>query len=213
MSKKSFGKFILFLLATAIVAAIGFGIYHHLDDIKALISPEKYTTVETETEDTEMGKITELDNPQLIGGGVRITATPEEGYKFWAFFNQDGELLSLENPFDYKVVEGEKVVAKFYNPETEAIVTVLKEVTNLDTDEVETSVVSTEKKDINSNVELTVEAGENETFVGFYNEDGEELKLEASYNFTASESITITMKFTYTEPTQEVKEWKREQYF
>ena len=203
MSKKSFGKFILFLLATAIVAAIGFGIYHHLDDIKALISPEKYTTVETETEDTEMGKITELDNPQLIGGGVRITATPEEGYKFWAFFNQDGELLSLENPFDYKVVEGEKVVAKFYNPETEAIVTVLKEVTNLDTDEVETSVVSTEKKDINSNVELTVEAGENETFVGFYNEDGE-LETETVYNFTASESITITMKFTYAEPTQEV---------
>ena len=212
MSKKSFGKFILFLLATAIVAAIGFGIYHHLDDIKALISPEKYTTVETETEDTEMGKITELDNPQLIGGGVRITATPEEGYKFWAFFNQDGELLSLENPFDYKVVEGEKVVAKFYNPETEAIVTVLKEVTNLDTDEVETSVVSTEKKDINSNVELTVEAGENETFVGFYNEDGE-LETETVYNFTASESITITMKFTYAEPTQEVDAWEKEQLY
>lgn len=205
MSKKSFGKFILFLLATAIVAAIGFGIYHHLDDIKALISPEKYTTVETETEDTEMGKITELDNPQLIGGGVRITATPEEGYKFWAFFNQDGELLSLENPFDYKVVEGEKVVAKFYNPETEAIVTVLKEVTNLDTDKVETTILSTEKKDIDSSVELTAEAGENESFVGFYNEDDEELELEASYNFTASESITITMKFTYTEPTQEVE--------
>ena len=212
MSKKSFGKFILFLLATAIVAAIGFGIYHHLDDIKALISPEKYTTVETETEDTEMGKITELDNPQLIGGGVRITATPEEGYKFWAFFNQDGELLSLENPFDYKVVEGEKVVAKFYNPETEAIVTVLKEVTNLDTDKVETTILSTEKKDIDSSVELTAEAGENETFVGFYNEDGE-LETETNYNFTASESITITMKFTYAEPTQEVEAWEKERYF
>lgn len=203
MSKKSFGKFILFLLATAIVATIGFGIYHHLNDIKALIYPEKYTTVETETEDAEMGKIIELDNPQLIGGGVRITATPEEGYKFWAFFNQDGELLSLENPFDYKVVEGEKVVAKFYNPETEAIVTVVKEVTNLDTDKVETSVISTEKKALDSSVELTAEAGENETFIGFYNEDGEELGIETSYNFTANESITITMKFTYTEPTQE----------
>lgn len=213
MSKKSFGKFILFLLATAIVAAIGFGIYHHLNDIKALIYPDQYTTVETETEDAEMGTVGELKDPQLIGDGVRITATPEEGYKFWAFFNGDGELLSLENPFDYKVVKGEKVVAKFYNPETEAIVTVLKEVTNLDTDKVETTILSTEKKDIDSSIELTAVAGENETFVGFYNEDGEELELEASYNFTASESITITMKFTYTEPTQEVKEWKREQYF
>lgn len=205
MSKKSFGKFILFLLATAIVATIGFGIYHHLNDIKALISPEKYTTVETETEDAEMGTVGEVSDPQLLGGSVRITAIAEEGYKFWAFFNQDGELLSLENPFDYKVVEGEKVVAKFYNPETEAIVTVLKEVTNLDTDKVETTILSTEKKEINSSVELTAEAGENESFVGFYNEDGEELELEASYNFTASESITITMKFTYTEPTQEVE--------
>lgn len=206
MSKKSFGKFILFLLATAIVAAIGFGIYHHLNDIKALIYPDQYTTVETETEDAEMGTVGELKDPQLIGDGVRITATPEEGYKFWAFFNGDGELLSLENPFDYKVVKGEKVVAKFYNPETEAIVTVLKEVTNLDTDKVETTILSTEKKDIDSSIELTAVAGENETFVGFYNEDGEELELEASYNFTASESITITMKFTYAEPTQEVEE-------
>lgn len=205
MSKKSFGKFILFLLATAIVATIGFGIYHHLNDIKALIYPEKYTTVETETEDAEMGTVGEVSDPQLLGGSVRITAIAEEGYKFWAFFNQDGELLSLENPFDYKVVEGEKVVAKFYNPETEAIVTVLKEVTNLETDKVETTILSTEKKEINSSVELTAEAGENESFVGFYNEDGEELELEASYNFTASESITITMKFTYTEPTQEVE--------
>ncbi len=204
MSKKSFGKFILFLLATAIVATIGFGIYHHLNDIKALIYPDQYTTVETVTEDAEMGTVGELKDPQLIGDGVRITATPEDGYKFWAFFNQDGELLSLENPFDYKVVAGEKVVAKFYNPETEVIITVLKEVTNLDADKVETSVVSTDKKALDSSVELTAEAGENETFVGFYNEDGEELELEASYNFTASESITITMKFTYTEPTQEV---------
>ena len=205
MSKKSFGKFILFLLATAIVATIGFGIYHHLNDIKALIYPEKYTTVETETEDAEMGTVGEVSDPQLLGGSVRITAIAEEGYKFWAFFNQDGELLSLENPFDYKVVEGEKVVAKFYNPETEAIVTVLKEVTNLDTDKVETTILSTEKKEINSSVELTAEAGENETFVGFYNEDGEELGTETNYNFTASESITITMKFTYEEPTQEVE--------
>lgn len=203
MSKKSFGKFILFLLATALVVTIGFGIYHHLNDIKALISPEKYTTVETETEDAEMGTVGEVSDPQLLGGSVRITAIAEEGYKFWAFFNQDGELLSLENPFDYKVVDGEKVVAKFYNPETEVIVTVLKEVTNLDTDKVETTVLFTEKKDIDSSVELTAEAGENETFVGFYNEDGEELETETSYNFTASESITITMKFTYTEPTQE----------
>lgn len=203
MSKKSFGKFILFLLATAIVATIGFGIYHHLNDIKALIYPDQYTTVETVTEDAEMGTVGELKDPQLIGDGVRITATPEDGYKFWAFFNQDGELLSLENPFDYKVVAGEKVVAKFYNPETEAIVTVVKEVTNLDTDKVETSVISTEKKALDSSVELTAEAGENETFVGFYNEDGEELGTEASYNFSANESITITMKFTYTEPTQE----------
>lgn len=211
MSKKSFGKFILFLLATAIVATIGFGIYHHLNDIKALIYPDQYTTVETETEDAEMGTVGELKDPQLIGGGVRITATPEDGYKFWAFFNGEGELLSLENPFDYKVVEGEKVVAKFYNPETETIVTVLKEVTNLDTDKVETTILSTEKKDIDSSVELTAEAGENETFVGFYNEDGEELETEASYNFTASESITITMKFTYAEPTQEeVKAWGKE---
>lgn len=213
MSKKSFGKFILFLLATAIVATIGFGIYHHLNDIKALISPEKYTTVETETEDAEMGTVGEVSDPQLLGGSVRITAIAEEGYKFWAFFNQDGELLSLENPFDYKVVEGEKVVAKFYNPETEVIVTVLKEVTNLDTDKVETSVISTEKKALDSSVELTAEAGENETFVGFYNEDGEELETETSYNFTASESITITMKFTYTEPTQEVKWWEKERLY
>lgn len=213
MSKKSFGKFILFLLATAIVATIGFGIYHHLNDIKALIYPEKYTTVETETEDAEMGTVGEVSDPQLLGGSVRITAIAEEGYKFWAFFNQDGELLSLENPFDYKVVEGEKVVAKFYNPETEAIVTVLKEVTNLDTDKVETTILSTEKKEINSSVELTAEAGENESFVGFYNEDGEELELEASYNFTASESITITMKFTYTEPTQEVEAWEKERLY
>ena len=211
MSKKSFGKFILFLLATAIVATIGFGIYHHLNDIKALIYPDQYTTVETVTEDAEMGTVGELKDPQLIGDGVRITATPEDGYKFWAFFNQDGELLSLENPFDYKVVAGEKVVAKFYNPETEVIITVLKEVTNLDADKVETSVVSTDKKALDSSVELTAEAGENETFVGFYNEDGEELELEASYNFTASESITITMKFTYAEPTQEeVKAWGKE---
>mgnify|MGYP005764327557 FL=1 len=213
MSKKSFGKFILFLLATAIVATIGFGIYHHLNDIKALIYPDQYTTVETVTEDAEMGTVGELKDPQLIGDGVRITATPEDGYKFWAFFNQDGELLSLENPFDYKVVAGEKVVAKFYNPETEVIITVLKEVTNLDADKVETSVVSTDKKALDSSVELTAEAGENETFVGFYNEDGEELELEASYNFTASESITITMKFTYTEPTQEVGAWGKGQYF
>ena len=213
MSKKSFGKFILFLLATAIVATIGFGIYHHLNDIKALIYPEKYTTVETETEDAEMGTVGEVSDPQLLGGSVRITAIAEEGYKFWAFFNQDGELLSLENPFDYKVVEGEKVVAKFYNPETEAIVTVLKEVTNLDTDKVETTILSTEKKEINSSVELTAEAGENETFVGFYNEDGEELGTETNYNFTASESITITMKFTYEEPTQEVEAWEKERYF
>lgn len=211
MSKKSFGKFILFLLATAIVATIGFGIYHHLNDIKALISPEKYTTVETETEDAEMGTVGEVSDPQLLGGSVRITAIAEEGYNFWAFFNQDGELLSLENPFDYKVVEGEKVVAKFYNPETEVIVTVLKEVTNLDTDKVETTIFSTEKKDIDSSVELTAEAGENESFVGFYNEDGEELGIETSYNFTANESITITMKFTYTEPTQEeVEAWGKE---
>lgn len=212
MSKKSFGKFILFLLATAIVAAIGFGIYHHLNDIKALIYPDKYTTVETVTEDAEMGTVGELKDPQLIGDGVRITATPEEGYKFWAFFNQDGELLSLENPFDYKVVEGEKVVAKFYNPGTEVIVTVLKEVTNLDTDKVETTIFSTEKKALDSSVELTAESGENETFVGFYNEDGE-LETETNYNFTASESITITMKFTYAEPTQEVEAWEKERYF
>lgn len=211
MSKKSFGKFILFLLATAIVATIGFGIYHHLNDIKALINPENYTQVETTTEDEEKGLIEEINKPQLIGGTVKVTATAEEGYKFWAFFNQDGELLSLENPFDYKVVEGEKVVAKFYNPETEVIVTVLKEVTNLDTDKVETTILSTEKKDIDSSVELTAEAGENETFVGFYNEDGEELETETVYNFTANESITITMKFTYTEPTQEeVKAWGKE---
>ena len=205
MSKKSFGKFILFLLATAIVATIGFGIYHHLNDIKALIYPDKYTTVETVTEDAEMGTVGELKDPQLIGGGVRITATPEEGYKFWAFFNGEGELLSLENPFDYKVVEGEKIVAKFYNPETEAIVTVLKEVTNLDTDKVETTILSTEKKDIDSSVELTAEAGENETFSGFFNEDGQKIEINTTYSFTASESITITMKFTYTEPTHEVE--------
>ena len=203
MSKKSFGKFILFLLATAIVATIGFGIYHHLNDIKALINPENYTQVETTTEDEEKGLIEEINKPQLIGGTVKVTATAEEGYKFWAFFNQDGELLSLENPFDYKVVEGEKVVAKFYNPETEVIVTVLKEVTNLDTDKVETTILSTEKKDIDSSVELPAEAGENVTFVGFYYEDGEEVETETVYNFTANESITITMKFTYTEPTQE----------
>ena len=213
MSKKSFGKFILFLIVIAIVTAIDFGIYHHLNDIKALIYPDQYTTVETETEDAEMGTVGELKDPQLIGDGVRITATPEEGYKFWAFFNGEGELLSLENPFDYKVVEGEKVVAKFYNPETETIVTVLKEVTNLDTDKVETTILSTEKKDIDSSIELTAVAGENETFVGFYNEDGEELELEASYNFTASESITITMKFTYAEPTQEVEAWGKEQLY
>lgn len=213
MSKKSFGKFILFLLATAIVATIGFGIYHHLNDIKALIYPDQFTTVETTTDNEEMGSVDEINRPQEIGGAIRITATPEEGYKFWAFFNGEGELLSLENPFDYKVVEGEKVVAKFYNPETEVIVTVLKEVTNLDTDKVETTIFSTEKKDIDFSVELTAEAGENETFVGFYNEDGEELETEASYNFTASESITITMKFTYAEPTQEVEEWEKERLY
>lgn len=203
MSKKSFGKFILFLLATALVVTIGFGIYHHLNDIKALINPENYTQVETTTEDEEKGLIEEINKPQLIGGTVKVTATAEEGYKFWAFFNDKDELLSVENPFNYTVVEGEKVIAKFYNPETEAIVTVVKEVTNLDTDKVETSVISTEKKALDSSVELTAEAGENETFVGFYNEDGEELGTENSYNFTANESITITMKFTYTEPTQE----------
>ncbi len=203
MSKKSFGKFILFLLATAIVVTIGFGIYHHLNDIKALINPENYTTVETSTEDDKKGSISEIDKPQLIGGGVKITAVPEEGYEFWAFFNNKNEFLSFDNPFEYRIVEGEKIVAKFYNPETEAIVTVVKEVTNLDTDKVETSVISTEKKVLDSSVELTAEAGENETFVGFYNEDGEELGTETSYNFTANESITITMKFTYTEPTQE----------
>lgn len=203
MSKKSFGKFILFLLATAIVATIGFGIYHHLNDIKALINPENYTQVETSTENEEKGSIDEINKPQFIGGTVKVTATAEEGYKFWAFFNDKDELLSVENPFNYTVVEGEKVIAKFYNPETEAIVTVVKEVTNLDTDKVETSVISTEKKALDSSVELTAEAGENETFVGFYNEDGEELGTEASYNFSANESITITMKFTYTEPTQE----------
>ena len=203
MSKKSFGKFILFLLATALVVTIGFGIYHHLNDIKALINPENYTQVETTTEDEEKGLIEEINKPQLIGGTVKVTATAEEGYKFWAFFNDKDELLSVENPFNYTVVEGEKVIAKFYNPETEAIVTVVKEVTNLDTDKVETSVISTEKKALDSSVELTAEAGENETFVGFYNEDGEELETETNYNFTASESITITMKFTYEEPTQE----------
>lgn len=203
MSKKSFGKFILFLLATALVVTIGFGIYHHLNDIKALINPENYTQVETTTEDEEKGLIEEINKPQLIGGTVKVTATAEEGYKFWAFFNDKDELLSVENPFNYTVVEGEKVIAKFYNPETEAIVTVVKEVTNLDTDKVETSVISTEKKALDSSVELTAEAGENETFVGFYNEDGEELGTENSYNFTANESITITMKFTYEEPTQE----------
>lgn len=204
MSKKSFGKFILFLLATALVVTIGFGIYHHLNDIKALINPENYTQVETTTEDEEKGLIEEINKPQLIGGTVKVTATAEDGYKFWAFFNDKDELLSVENPFNYTVVEGEKVIAKFYNPETEAIVTVVKEVTNLDTDKVETSVISTEKKALDSSVELTAEAGENETFVGFYNEDGEELGTENSYNFTANESITITMKFTYAEPTQEV---------
>ena len=203
MSKKSFGKFILFLLATALVVTIGFGIYHHLNDIKALINPENYAQVETSTEDEEKGSVGEINKPQLIGDTVKVTATAEEGYKFWAFFNDKDELLSVENPFNYTVVEGEKVIAKFYNPETEAIVTVVKEVTNLDTDKVETSVISTEKKALDSSVELTAEAGENETFVGFYNEDGEELGIETSYNFTASESITITMKFTYTEPTQE----------
>ena len=203
MSKKSFGKFILFLLATALVVTIGFGIYHHLNDIKALINPENYTQVETSTENEEKGSIDEINKPQFIGGTVKVTATAEEGYKFWAFFNDKDELLSVENPFNYTVVEGEKVIAKFYNPETEAIVTVVKEVTNLDTDKVETSVISTEKKALDSSVELTAEAGENETFVGFYNEDGEELGTENSYNFTANESITITMKFTYTEPTQE----------
>ena len=203
MSKKSFGKFILFLLATAIVATIGFGIYHHLNDIKALINPENYAQVETSTEDEEKGSVGEINKPQLIGDTVKVTATAEEGYKFWAFFNDKDELLSVENPFNYTVVEGEKVIAKFYNPETEAIVTVVKEVTNLDTDKVKTSVISTEKKALDSSVELTAEAGENETFVGFYNEDGEELGTEASYNFSANESITITMKFTYTEPTQE----------
>ena len=203
MSKKSFGKFILFLLATALVVTIGFGIYHHLNDIKALINPENYTQVETTTEDEEKGLIEEINKPQLIGGTVKVTATAEEGYKFWAFFNDKDELLSVENPFNYTVVEGEKVIAKFYNPETEAIVTVVKEVTNLDTDKVETSVISTEKKALDSSVELTAEAGENETFVGFYNEDGEELGTETNYNFTASESITITMKFTYEESTQE----------
>ena len=203
MSKKSFGKFILFLLATAIVATIGFGIYHHLNDIKALINPENYAQVETSTEDEEKGSVGEINKPQLIGDTVKVTATAEEGYKFWAFFNDKDELLSVENPFNYTVVEGEKVIAKFYNPETEAIVTVVKEVTNLDTDKVKTSVISTEKKALDSSIELTAEAGENETFVGFYNEDGEELGTETNYNFTASESITITMKFTYEEPTQE----------
>ena len=203
MSKKSFGKFILFLLATALVVTIGFGIYHHLNDIKALINPENYTQVETTTEDEEKGLIEEINKPQLIGGTVKVTATAEEGYKFWAFFNDKDELLSVENPFNYTVEEQKKVIAKFYNPETEAIVTVVKEVTNLDTDKVETSVISTEKKALDSSVELTAEAGENETFVGFYNEDGEELGTETNYNFTASESITITMKFTYEEPTQE----------
>ena len=203
MSKKSFGKFILFLLATALVVTIGFGIYHHLNDIKALINPENYTQVETTTEDEEKGLIEEINKPQLIGGTVKVTATAEEGYKFWAFFNDKDELLSVENPFNYTVEESKKVIAKFYNPETEAIVTVVKEVTNLDTDKVETSVISTEKKALDSSVELTAEAGENETFVGFYNEDGEELGTETNYNFTASESITITMKFTYEEPTQE----------
>lgn len=203
MSKKSFGKFILFLLATALVVTIGFGIYHHLNDIKALINPENYAQVETSTEDEEKGSVGEINKPQLIGDTVKVTATAEEGYKFWAFFNDKDELLSVENPFNYTVVEGEKVIAKFYNPETEAIVTVVKEVTNLDTDKVETSVISTEKKALDSSVELTAEAGENETFIGFYNEDGEELGIETSYNFTANESITITMKFTYTEPTQE----------
>ena len=213
MSKKLFGKFILFLLATAIVATIGFGIYHHLNDIKALIYPDQYTTVETTTDNEEMGSVGEINRPQEIGGAVRITATPEEGYKFWAFFNDKDELLSVENPFNYTVVEGEKVIAKFYNPETEAIVTVVKEVTNLDTDKVETSVISTEKKALDSSVELTAEAGENETFVGFYNEDGEELETETVYNFTAGESITITMKFTYEEPTQEVKWWEKERLY
>ncbi len=202
MSTKSFKNLILFLVATAIVVTIGFGIYHHINDIQALINPENYTTVEVETEEGK-GAIEKIDNPVKIGDTVKITAVAEEGYKFWAFFNEDEKLLAVENPFEYKVVEGEKVIAKFYNPETEAVVTILKEVANLDTDSVETSLISSEKKDINSSVIITAEAGENEVFVGFYNEAGEEIETLNSYNFTANENITITMKFTYEEPTQE----------
>ena len=202
MSTKSFKNLILFLVATAIVVTIGFGIYHHINDIQALINPENYTTVEVETEEGK-GVIEKIDNPVKIGDTVKITAVAEEGYKFWAYFNQDEKLLAVENPFEYKVVEGEKIIAKFYNPETEAVVTILKEVANLDTDSVETSLISSEKKDINSSVTITAEAGENEVFVGFYNEDGEELEKLNSYNFTANKNITITMKFTYEEPTQE----------
>ncbi len=202
MSIKSFKNLILFLVATAIVVTIGFGIYHHINDIQALINPENYTTVEVETEEGK-GAIEKIDNPVKIGDTVKITAVAEEGYKFWAYFNQDEKLLAVENPFEYKVVEGEKVIAKFYNPETEAVVTILKEVANLDTDSVETSLISSEKKDINSSVTITAEAGENEVFVGFYNEAGEEIETLNSYNFTANKNITITMKFTYEEPTQE----------
>lgn len=113
-----------------------------------------------------------------------LTATPEEGSVFAGWFDGEGKLLTVENPYTFSVADAVTLYPRFYKKLTHTLLSSRSGTATGGTDSLagqETTVTATPKQDA--------------AFDGWYSLDGKKRSPDADYTFTPEKNTTLVAMF------------------
>ena len=186
-------KFLTAMAVILLLAAAGFCVYYFF--FKDTQEEQQITyTVVVESENLAQGTVKELiKNTYSKNESVTLEAVPTENYTFEGWYN-NGEKLSSNNPYTFKVTDYSYIIAKFKLKDG----VILDEFSVLLTNANSTmgSITELEQSNYKKDSKITLEATANEgfAFIGWY--DGETLlSKDTTFNYYVFKDVTITAKF------------------
>ncbi|WP_461810970.1 InlB B-repeat-containing protein, partial [Faecalimonas sp.] len=165
-------------------------------------APQRMCTVFVQAE--EGGKV-EGNKEVVLGENATVTATANTGYRFAGWYRSNGEKVSDEAKYTFKVTDNTALTAKFektdapVDPETKYTVTVQA------ADETMGTVSGAGEFNQGENATVTATAKEGYKFVK-WTVDGVDVSTEATYTFEVTKNISLIANFEKVEEKPEKPE-------
>lgn len=131
----------------------------------------------------------------VVGASVTVTAVPDKGYVFDGWYDNDGQKISEESSYTFKLLDNTELTAKFEKttplPPVEKTVSVTAEAGG-------TASSSHQKAVAGTSVTVTAVTDTGYEFDGWYDTNGQKISDSNVYTFRLSDNTELTAKFTKT---------------